>query len=29
MRKFIREKYRDVEESIYAIDYSSIYDDFY
>lgn len=28
MRKFIREKYRDVEESIYATDYSSIYDDF-
>lgn len=28
MRKFIREKYRDVEESIYASDFSKIYDDF-
>ncbi len=28
MKKFIREKYRDVEESIYAVDYSEIYDDF-
>lgn len=28
MKKFIREKYRNVEESIYAVDYSSIYPDF-
>lgn len=28
MRKFIREKYRDVEESIYASNFSKIYDDF-